>query len=270
MKDLITLVKKSVNEKHDLSFSIYSAPKEQRIANVPVIKPLLIFILSGVKKLGKEHVECPTGSFVFLSNSPNIDMRNIPNDEDYLAVLIEFEYSDFNQFTFKQKKQKEYFQGEIDTLLALALKQYIELSILVSPSALKFRKQELLQLIYLSGHEAVSAIAEPANISQKIYDIINENMSDDWGMKRLAERLFMSESTLRRKLKAEGTSVKAIRNRIRLGYGLHLIQTTMEDIGRISMRCGYLSQSRFTEQFKELFSMTPTELRKTRLIKAKP
>mgnify|MGYP003915669909 FL=1 len=265
MKNLIKLAKKSLNEKNDLPFSIYCSTKEQRIANVPVINPLLIFILGGAKKLGKNNDECKSGSFVFLSNSPNIDMRNIPDDEEYFAVLIEFQYSDFNQFKFKQKAKKKYFKGEIDKLLEKALQQFIELSMLVEPSALQFRKQELLQLLYLSGYEEVSAIAEPPSIAQQIYEIINEKIDDDWSVERLAEKLFMSESTLRRKLKSEGTSIKAIRNRTRLGYGMHLIQTTMEDIGRIAMRCGYQSQSRFTEQFKLLFGMTPTALRKTRL-----
>ncbi|WP_293128685.1 AraC family transcriptional regulator [Moritella sp.] len=265
MKNLIKLAKKSLSEKTDLPFSIYSSSKEQRIANVPIIKPLLIFILGGSKKLGKDGDKCHSGSFVFLSNSPNIDMRNIPDDEEYFAVLIEFEYSDFNQFKFKQKVKNKYFKGEINSLLERALQQFIELSMLVEASALNFRKQELLQLLYLSGYEEVSAIAEPPSISQQIYDIINEKVDDDWSVDRLASKLFMSDSTLRRKLKSEGSSIKEIRTRTRLGYGLHLIQTTMEGIGRISMRCGYQSQSRFTEQFKQLFGVTPTELRKTKL-----
>ena len=265
MKNLIKLAKKSLSENNNLPFSIYSSTKEQHIANVPVIKPLLIFILGGMKKLGKENDECVSGTFVFLSNSPNIDMRNIPDDEEYFAVLIEFDYSDFNQFKFKQKLKQKYFKGEIDPILECALQQFIELSMMVEPNALQFRKQELLQLLYLSGYEQVSAIAEPPSVSQQIYDIINERIDDDWNVERLAEKLYMSESTLRRKLKTEGTSIKAIRNRTRLGYGLHLIQTTMEDIGRIAMRCGYQSQSRFTDQFKQLFGMTPTELRKTRM-----
>ena len=60
----------------------------------------------------------------------------------------------------------------------------------------------------------------------------------------------MSSSTLRRKLKSEGNSIQDIRNRVRLGHGLHLIQTTNNSIGNIAFECGYQSQSRFTEQFK--------------------
>jgi AraC-like DNA-binding protein len=76
----------------------------------------------------------------------------------------------------------------------------------------------------------------------------------------------MSQSTLRRKLQVEGSSLQAIKDRVKLGYGLHLLQTTMEPVGIIAEKCGYYSQSRFTDRFKQLFGLTPTELRKTRVI----
>ena len=73
-------------------------------------------------------------------------------------------------------------------------------------------------------------------------------------------------STLRRRLKSEGNNIQDIRNQVRLGYGLHLLQTTQLHIGNIAEQCGYQSQSRFTDQFKLLFGMTPRELRKTKNI----
>jgi AraC-like DNA-binding protein len=75
----------------------------------------------------------------------------------------------------------------------------------------------------------------------------------------------MSESTLRRKLKVESTSVQEIKDSARLGLGLHLLQTSQHSIGIISDKCGYQSQSRFTERFKKQFGLTPSELRKTKM-----
>ncbi|GLS26379.1 helix-turn-helix transcriptional regulator [Marinibactrum halimedae] len=266
MEDLITLAKDTVKDREEVPFSVYSSTKEQKISNVPIHKPLLIFILGGTKKLGSDnHVVCPTGSFVFLSNNPNIDMRNIPNDQEYFAILIEFDYTDFSQLKGNRKKTKRYFQGDVHPILHTALRQLIELSAIAPMDAMQFRKKELLHLMYLAGYKDVNAIAEPPSISHQVHDIISNNITEEWCVERLASNLFMSESTLRRKLKSEGTDVKAIRTRARLGHGLHLIQTTMESVGTISASCGYQSQSRFTDQFKLLFGMTPSELRKTRM-----
>ncbi|WP_462154574.1 helix-turn-helix domain-containing protein [Pseudoalteromonas piscicida] len=52
---------------------------------------------------------------------------------------------------------------------------------------------------------------------------------------------------------------------MKLGHGLHLIQTSYEPIGLIAEKCGYSSSSRFTDRFKQLYGLTPSALRKTRM-----
>lgn len=252
-------------------FSVYSSAKEQRISNVPIIKPLLIVILNGVKILGGgAEGGCVAGSFVFLSNSPTIDMRNIPGCDEYLAVLIEFDYADFDQFRENTSSKEKLFQGTICPVLEKYLQQYIDCAAFSPLDSLSFRRQELLQLLYQLGHTEVSAIAEPPSLSQQLHELIRTNLSDEWSAEELAASLMISESTLRRRLSREGTSVQAIKNRVKLGHGLHLLQTSMEPIGRIAEYCGYQSQSRFTEQFKQLFGLTPSALRKTKARKSYP
>ncbi|CAN7261930.1 AraC family transcriptional regulator [Pseudoduganella sp. LjRoot289] len=266
MQELIEAAKKTLNEEKQLPFSVYSSITEQHILNAPVIRPLLIFVLAGVKQLGRDsEIVCPSGGFVFLSNSPTIDMRNIPDDEEYFAVLVEFDHSDFDQFKNRRNSAKKYVQGEIAYVLAKTLQQYMEWSTYAHPEAWHFRRKELLQIIFQLGHEDVSAIAEHPSLSHQVHDLISSDIAGDWGVERLTSKLALSESTFRRKLKAEGTDINAIVNRTRLGHGLHLVQTTMEPIGRIAERCGYISQSRFTDKFKKLFGLTPSELRKTRM-----
>ncbi|WPC06549.1 helix-turn-helix transcriptional regulator [Pseudomonas benzenivorans] len=264
MQELIKLARAAQRGDSGLPFSVYSSYKEQRILNAPITKPLLIFVLAGVKQLGRrDEIVCPTGSFLFLSNASDIDMRNIPGDE-YFAVLIEFEFSDFDRFKNKRSADKRYVQGGIDEAMAKTLKQYIEWSLYAPQELWHFRREELLQLIYLSGYTEVSNIVGHPSLSHRLHDIVSDNISSDWSVGRLAERLAVSESTLRRRLKAEGASIKSTVNRARLGQGLFLLQTTMEPIGRIAERCGYHSQSRFTDRFKQQFGITPSELRKTR------
>lgn len=267
MQDLIALIKKTLNDEKALPFSVYSSFKEQRILNAPVPKPLLIFVLAGIKQLGEnDEIKCQAGSFLFLSNASDIDMRNIPSEEEYLALLIEFDHSSFDQFQNRKKVRVGHFQGVIDSPLKKTLQQFIEWSIFAPRELWKFRKEELLQLLYLLGHEDVSSIAVRPGLGHQLHEIISRGIQDDWSVERLAAHMAVSESTLRRKLKAEGTSIKSIIGRTRLGHGLHLVQTTMEPIGRIADSCGYNSQSIFTSKFKQLFGVTPTQLRKTRLL----
>lgn len=264
MQELIFASKQIQQQIEHLPFLVYCASNEQRIFNVPVIKPLLICVLDGCKKLGNEReVSCSAGTFVFLSNSPRVDMRNIPVDTEYFALLIEFEFSDFDIFEFKDTKKNAYFQGDVDSVLQRTLQQFVEWSAF-APSALwAYRRKEVLQLLYYLGHEQVSAVAELPSLSHKLHSIMGGDVSYDWNAQNLSSRLAMSESSLRRKLTAEGSNLQLIKDRVRLGFALNLVQTSGDSIGFIAEQCGYTSPSRFTEKFKLLFGVTPSELRKT-------
>lgn len=250
-----------------LPFSVYSSVKEQRIVNVPIMKPTLICILDGSKRLGAQgEIECPGGSFVILSNRPAINMRNIPGDAEYLALIVEFEYEDFNCLPPRDGRGEPYVQGEIGAVLRQTLQQFVEWSAFAPQAMWAARRREILQLIHHLGHTRVAAVVEPPSLSHKLHALISADFAEDLTADVLAARLALSESTLRRKLLAEGTSLQAIKDRARLGYGLHLVQTSRAPIGRVAECCGFQSQSRFTDKFRQFFGVTPTELRKTRLI----
>lgn len=266
MNHIIEAAKKAIRNQSYLPFSVYSSHKEQMISNVPIVKPLLVFILKGTKQLGKDGViECQSGSFVLLSNNYPIDVRNIPIQAEYFALLIDFEYEDFAELPKNLMPYKRYVQGKINPVLERALCQYIEFSSIAPAQVIRLRKREILEIIYHSGYQDICNIAQPPSLSEKVEAMIYKDLSYDWSADLLASNLFMSTSTLRRKLKSQGNTIQEIRNRARLGHGLHLLQTTQFNISNIAEQCGYQSQSRFTEQFKLLFGMTPREIRKTRI-----
>ena len=109
-----------------------------------------------------------------------------------------------------------------------------------------------------------SMIGKP-EVSHQIHELYQVSEFDKLTNKYICQQLAMSESTLRRKLKLEGTNIQAIKDRAKLGLGLHLLQTTLYPIGIIADKCGYHSQSRFTDRFKSHFGLTPSELRKTKM-----
>lgn len=267
MDKLIQAAKLALQHPATLPFSVYSSVKEQRLVNVPVIKPLLICVLDGCKKIGKDdEISCPAGRFVFLSNSPKVDLRNIAADREYLALLIEFDYQDFTGFGYQQHKTTNYFHGLIPSLLKNTLQQFIEWSTFAPAALWPLRRQEILQTLYHAGYQQVGAIIEPPGFSHKVHSLIVADVGADHSMAALSAKLAMSESTLRRKLTAEGVSLQALKDRAKLGYGLHLVQTSLAPIGHIAEQCGYQSQSRFTGKFKQLFGITPTELRRTKML----
>ena len=266
MSGLMTTAQGILATNEALPFSLYSSVKEQRLFNVAITKPLLILVLGGQKKLGKTgEIICAPGSFIFLSNHPTIDMRNIPNSAHYMALLIEFDYEDFESLTFSSIPKQAYVQGVIDPALEKSVSQFMEWSA-VAPSELRpMRRREILQLLHLSGYPEVGGLVEAPSLRHQLNAILAEDVLQDLDAPALSSRLAMSESTLRRKLKAEGTNLQTLKDDAKLNLGLHLIQTSMAPIGHIADQCGYHSQARFSERFKQRFGLSPSELRKTRL-----
>ena len=254
MCDLKAAVSSAVEKNVPLPFSAVTSIADQYILNVPILKPLLICVLGGSKELGGNHVRCQQGDFIFLSNTPTIDMRNISQqDSPYFALLIEFEYSDFDVFETHSRKSAEYFTGKISDLLQVTIRQFIELAPDLPEELWALRRREILQLIRHMGYEEVSSIAEPPSLGHKVESIISIDLQQDLSAEEVAGRLAMSD-----------TSFQTIKDRIKLGHGLYMLQTSDTPIGLVAEACGYQSQSRFTEKFKVMYGLTPSELRKTR------
>jgi len=276
MIELLTTIKKTLRtlevnqglsgEKKELPFSVYTSIKEQQLLNVPIVKPLLIVVLSGNKALGKDHeLTCHAGEFIFLSNSPAINMRNIPKGKEYFALLIEFEYEDINGLQITSANEKDHLIGETTETLEKSLLQFVENSLWAPKEILSLRKREIILLLCHLGHRNILSLLGTPKITYQLHDLFLEHGFHDITTERICKQLAVSESTLRRKLKLEGTSVVAIKDQARLGLSLHLLQTTTNSIGFIASECGYQSQSRFTERFKRRFGLTPSELRKTKM-----
>lgn len=270
MTSLLSTLQEQTDDGRQLPFSVYSSFHEQKLLNVPITKPLLMVVLSGQKKLGKQsEITCPSDHFIFLADSPAINMRNIPKDNAYLALLIEFEYQDFNGIPLGNSDKPDYLLGETTPALKACLQQFIESATWAPEEIWSLRKKEILMLLYHLGHKGVVAMMGKPKISHKLHDLFHQKgfheNSTELTVGYLCEKLAMSESTLRRKLKSEGTSVQEIKDKARLGLGLHLLQTTQSSIGLIAEQCGYQSQSRFTDRFKGHFGLTPSELRKTKV-----
>ncbi len=267
MAALKSLIENIPQHQEGLPYSIYSSYRKQHIHDVPIVKPLFIAVLQGEKRLGRDSEQiCKSGDFIFLSNSPNTEIRNIPKDSFYTALLIEFDPSDFDHLLPPNKKPpvSQHCSGNITPDLELCLKQFLEWTQVTPTSLWTHRRKEIIELLCHMGYENVLSGLIQQTLGQKVHHIISADIGKEHSAASLSKQLAMSESTLRRKLKNEGTSIQHIKDQVKLGHGLHLILSTQQPINLIAEKCGYYSQSRFTERFKERFGTTPTELRKTK------
>lgn len=269
MQSRIEKIKK-FSQREDIqseSFSVYSPTHEQNLLNVPILKPVLIIICSGEKELeSKTKVEtCYTNQFVFISGSNSIGMRNIPEDNSYYAVLIEFEDDELPlQESIDNTLNLDFFIGDVDNVLQDSIAQFMEISAIYPEDLLKSRRKEIIQLMIAQGFNELFSIKRTHKLTEMITEIMKRSDLYNINVQRISDQIGLSESTLHRKLKEENTSIKEIKDRVRMGSGLHLLQTTDLPVSVIADKCGYSTHSKFSLRFKKHFGITPADLKKTK------
>jgi len=263
----IERTKQALQSNKAAPFYLYCASSEQNLQNIAFIKPIFIFIMNGSKEIRTtETVLCHSSEFVFLSDLKLTTVRNIPRQNGYTAFILEFEYDDFAGIPAASQNDILYIQGKVSLELQEELEQFVSISAWASESILTHRRREILMLFYDLGYKNIAALGKQPFLSYKIHDLFIKNEFQNMTVQKICDMLFMSESTLRRKLRHENQSIKEIKANAQLGYGLHLLQTTLSSIQNIAEQCGYQTHSRFTENFKNRFGLTPRELRKTKNI----
>ncbi|MFH3698507.1 AraC family transcriptional regulator, partial [Acinetobacter baumannii] len=85
----------------------------------------------------------------------------------------------FNDLTQNTGTSQNYVQGQLNPLLESALHQFIDFSLVAPSSAIKFRKRELLELIYYSGYTDIAKLNMNTSLSEKVQAFISDHLSTE-------------------------------------------------------------------------------------------
>lgn len=264
MNKLISIAQQTIGKHNTLPFYLYCAVHTQDLKNILITKPMLIVVINGHKEIGTtQEIACKSGEFILLSDHKLTAVRNIPDKEEYVALMIDFEREDFHDLP-RASTEAPCVQGIVNAELQRLIEQFIEISSWAPASMITQRKREILAFLYHLGYQDIASVGRSSTLAHTIHDLFIMNHFQDMTVDKLCRSLFMSASTLRRKLLLERQSLREIKNNAQLGHALHLLQTTELSIQNIAEQVGYNVHSRFTESFKRHFGLTPSALRKTK------
>lgn len=277
---LIHLIRNHINESGAPeplgSIGIFFCHTTQHVREVPLHQPCMIMVLQGMKRLTyKDKVyDCRPGQILLMPGNSVVYFENIPTgpQHQFLSLCTSFQPDTVEQFS-QQYKQIINNMPPHGTPLAIATEE-LQLAMLqrvqwsqqrgVDPLLDEHRQQELLLLLTHGGLGESLLLPQTTSWQQRVCHLLSLDISHNWQLHQLSEKLAVSESTLRRHLRKESTSFRECLEETRLVSGLCLLQETNWPIGQVSETVGYQSQSRFGERFKRRFGMTPSELRHTR------
>ena len=124
-------------------------------------------------------------------------------------------------------------------------------------------RQQLLEVAHWLLAEGMVLRVPPddARVSGRIRAMLSAQLDAEWSSDAIARSLAMSEATLRRRLAAEGVTLRELIADVRMASALVLLQATSRPVSEIASAVGYDSPSRFAVRFRDRFGFAPTAVR---------
>ncbi|WP_435103631.1 helix-turn-helix transcriptional regulator [Arhodomonas sp. AD133] len=240
------------------------ARRGYRLERVRIGAPTLIVVLRGEKTLfyGGQPIVGHSGDWLGLPAGCEMDVINRPEHGLYHALAIPFNASDIA--AVRALAQPPAIDRATDIRIHTtppmwqALVHYAETHADAPPALLAHRRREVLLAALLEEATPQLLIGPGDSTATRVAHLLATDPAAPWCAPDVAQRLAVSEATLRRRLAAEHTSFRERLVEVRLATGLSLLQQGGVSVAEAASRCGYDSPSRFAQRFRERFGTSPS------------
>lgn len=236
--------------------------------NVNLSRSCLTLVLSGRKVLSGQEAKSsetlPSGCLVLFPAGENVFCSNMPEKGEYLALTLSFPKEMLSRVHQRVATARPRREPPEVVMLEDALERFLD-ALLVQRDALlaEMRQEQILYLLWKDGMDVFSVQDETIG---RLRELVEADPCRRWTTEMLAEALCMSGRTLRRHLERSGTTSTELVRLSRLHVGLSLLQSRRMRVGEVARACGYGSQSRFAERFRERFGLNPADILATRTV----
>lgn len=125
-------------------------------------------------------------------------------------------------------------------------------------------EQTLETFLQSAPYRLLSPDTEAEALGQRVLAILGSDFSRPLpDAAAVAERLGVSQSTLRRRLHQEGTSFQALKDERRRTAALRLLAGTELSLTEIASQLGFPDNSAFFRVFRRWMGVTPSEFRRS-------
>lgn len=109
------------------------------------------------------------------------------------------------------------------------------------------------------GYDAL-LLPPPPSVTARLREMVMAQPALEWKSAHFEDALAVSSATLRRRLSAEGTTLRDVITSARLACALELLYTTRWPIKTVAAKVGYRSASSFVRRFSERYGMEPARI----------
>lgn len=246
----------------------FAAKSEQTLKNVMFHFPTIIWVTEGCKQLywqgekltldRQTWLLIPAG--VCLSFINQVTSKSIENNRFYSRVLTIYASPP------KGMLVDNYCASGMTKVEVKAGLAWCFETLFKPPPISNSAQKYLVDLMFaeLSQLGKLQALFPSADetLRYKLSRYFSADPSANYKLDDVAGQFHMSRATLMRKLAAEYTSFKEILSQVRMMHALTLFQGSMRQLD-VALACGYQSEARFSEKFKQVFGLSPKEYQQT-------
>lgn len=126
---------------------------------------------------------------------------------------------------------------------------------------LRFADPRLAQMAAAQCEQELASIKSPPRLLGQVRRIILAHSDDFPDVDEVAEELYMSSRTLKRKLQQLGTSYQRILDELRKGLAVEYLSQTDKTVDEIALSLGYSDASNFARAFRRWTGRSPSHYR---------
>jgi AraC-like DNA-binding protein len=237
------------------------------LSAVNIDTALIALPLEGHKRIRRndEWVSIGRGELFLVPRPQALDIENIPDEKSgrYLAIGVPLHA---NILEAARQLIPDRLGSGASEIASISLGEYVDdlaawLSAIRRKDALRVY-HAMVGLVLRLYEGGFRGLLQPCaqTLSAQIRGKVAIDPARDWSSEDLEHSLAMSGATLRRKLAAEGTSLRQVIADARLSQALTLLSTTNLPVKTVALRVGYNSASTFSRRFSERYGVEPSQL----------
>ncbi len=263
----------SLSRPHLLSVAYPQLKVQQHTHSFFFYQPTLLIVLAGSIELtvaDETHRLANGDSAAFIDQGVIADYTKSPpgSGSPFRSVFITFSegvsehfYQLFEQHLSPVKNKPQINRLDLTDTLNESVMRLLNDAATAAISDDRIRLRIFDLLLLMAEHDVHFVMPQRKGIFPRLSQLLRDAPEMAWTARVAGEKLAMSESTLRRRLREDGISFEKLLLDIRMQHGLMLVQTTHWNVAQVADACGYLSASRFAERFTQRFGLSPSKFR---------
>ena len=252
----------------------YCVQERERVAQSRLEHPAVVVVLSGTKEVWRGEVvqRFPSGVPFIVPAGTDLDLVNVPDPQNgrYESICITVDEA-LRQILRASTHHSSQGLSMPDSLRISLTAELVEAfghaaSALIDPSialATAVARNRIVEILLLLSGTPSGRMLAATNLAEQVEGVVYSDPAHAWQVEEVANLTGMGASTLRRRLKTEGTSFRKVLLSARMATAANLLQSSGYSVTQASQASGYASRSHFARRVRGAHGKMPKDMRGT-------